>query len=72
LTIGELASIALDLGLPPQRRFFSAFMLAVWRAHDPITMMAFAALLVTVPLAANYIPAYRPTKIDAMVALKYE
>jgi putative ABC transport system permease protein len=28
-------------------------------AHDPITIIAFAALLVIVALAANYIPAYR-------------
>jgi predicted permease len=41
-------------------------------AHDPITMVAFAALLVTVALAANYIPAYRATKIDPMVALRHE
>jgi putative ABC transport system permease protein len=41
-------------------------------AHDPITMVAFAALLGTVALAANYIPAYRATKIDPMVALRCE
>ena len=41
-------------------------------AHDPITMIAFAALLGTVALAANYMPAYRATKIDPMLALRYE
>jgi putative ABC transport system permease protein len=41
-------------------------------AHDPLTMIAFAALLVTVALTANYIPAYRATRIDPMVALRYE
>jgi putative ABC transport system permease protein len=41
-------------------------------ARDPITMIAFAALLVTVALAANYIPAYRATRIVPMVALRYE
>jgi putative ABC transport system permease protein len=41
-------------------------------AHDPITIIAFAALLVIVALAANYIPAYRATRIDPMVALRYE
>jgi ABC-type antimicrobial peptide transport system permease subunit len=51
----------------------SAFRLAVGvSAHDPITISAFAALLVTVALAANYIPAYRATRIDPMVALRYE
>jgi predicted permease len=41
-------------------------------AHDPITMIAFSALLVTVALAANCIPGYRATRIDPMVALRYE
>jgi predicted permease len=66
--VGAAVGIGVALGVT---RYLKSMLYDV-RANDPLTMIAVAVLLTLVALAACYIPARRATRVDPMVALRYE
>jgi len=52
--------------------YFMRSMLFGIHSWDPAIFVAVTALLAVVTLAASYIPARSATKVDPMVALRYE
>src|SRR5208337_4358619 len=67
-----LAGVALGVaGALVLTRFLASLLFGI-QSRDPLTFVVVATALAAVALLASYIPARRATKIDPMVALRYE
>ncbi len=64
LTVGLVTALAVS-------RMVSDFLVGV-APSDPVTYIGVSVLLATVACVATYIPTRRATKVDPMVALRYE
>jgi ABC-type antimicrobial peptide transport system permease subunit len=74
LGAGTLGALALSSFLPTGDIGWSGsgiFLYGVSRT-DPLTYISIAAILISVVLAASWMPARRATKLDPLVALRYE
>jgi predicted permease len=64
VAVGLIAAFSLT-------RLMRSFLFGVG-PNDPFTFVAFAGLLFLLALAACYVPAWRATRVDPMIALRYE
>jgi putative ABC transport system permease protein len=77
LVVGQgmrLAAVGLVLGLVvafAAMRVMSSLLFGV-SAHDPLTFIGISLVLAIAAVLACYIPARRATKVDPIIALRYE
>jgi predicted permease len=71
---GKLVLLGIAIGIPAAMlagRLFSSMLYGL-NATDPLSMILVVAVLLAITLLASYIPARRATKVDPMIALRYE
>ena len=66
--VGAIIGIPVILGLTR----YVEFLLFGVKAHDPITLVAAAVLLLAVTALAGFLPALRATRVQPMQALRHE
>jgi putative ABC transport system permease protein len=70
----RLAGIGIAIGLLAAlgvTRLMAAFLYGV-QPTDPLTFVTVSLLLAAIALLACYVPAHRATRVDPMIALRYE
>jgi ABC-type antimicrobial peptide transport system permease subunit len=71
---GKLVLLGVVIGIPSAllaSRLFSSMLFGL-KGTDPVSMFVVIAVLLVITLLASYIPARRATKVDPMIALRYE
>jgi putative ABC transport system permease protein len=68
VTLGVIVGV---LGSVAVTRLLSGFLFGI-KSTDPLTFTVIPVLLGTIALLASYIPARRATKVDPIIALRYE
>jgi putative ABC transport system permease protein len=66
--------VGIAIGVPASIALARILQNRIWgiKSADPLTLVAVSLLLTAVGLAACYVPARRATKVDPMVALRFE
>ena len=67
-------AVGIGIGVPASIGLAKVLQNRIWgiKSADPLTLVGVSVILTVVGLAACYFPARRATKVDPMVALRYE